>query len=66
MNLLDEVRANKKDLLELRQLLGYGESFLTSAAINFCEEELLDLSEEFEHKRKYLGILNELVRGGDM
>ena len=66
MNLLDEVRSNKKDLLEIRQLLSYGESFLTSAVINFCEEELLELGEEFEHKKRYLGILNELVRNGDM
>lgn len=47
-------------------MLGYGESFLTSAMINFCEEELLDISDNLDLKRKYLGVLNELVRSGDI
>ncbi len=58
MNLLEEIQTNKKELLELRLMLGYGESFLTSAVINFCEEELLDITENLDLKKKYLGVLN--------
>lgn len=58
VNLLEEIQTNKKELLELRLMLGYGESFLTSAVINFCEEELLDITENLDLKKKYLGVLN--------
>jgi ribosomal protein L29 len=38
VNLLEEVKSGKKELLELRQLLAYGESYLTSPVINVCED----------------------------
>lgn len=60
------MRSGKKELLELRQLLAYGESYLTSPIINVCEDELNDLAEGFEEKRRYLALLNELVRSGDI
>lgn len=66
VNLLEEVRSGKKELLELRLLLSYGESYLTSAVINVCEDELSDLSDNLDLKRKYLALLNELVRAADI
>lgn len=60
------MRSGKKELLELRQLLAYGENFLTSPVINVCEDELNDLGENFEEKRRFIGLLNELVRYGDI
>lgn len=50
----------------MRQLLAYGENFLTSPLINVCEDELNDLGENFEEKRRFIGLLNELVRYGDI
>ena len=66
VNLLEEVQTGKKELCELRLLLAYGESFLTSTIINFCEEELIDITENLDFKKKYLGLLNELIRNGDI
>jgi hypothetical protein len=34
--------------------------------INVCEDELVDLGEGFEHKRKFLGVINEMIRLGDI
>lgn len=45
VNLMEEVRSNKKELLELRLMLSYGEAYLTSSVINLCEDELLDLTD---------------------
>ena len=47
VNFLEEIRSGKKELLELRQLIAYGECYLTSPVINVCEDEMSDLSENF-------------------
>ena len=58
VNLLEQIQTGKKELLQLRLLIAYGESFITSAIINFCEEELMDISDNIDLKKKYLGLLN--------
>ena len=55
-----------KELLELRLLIPYGQSFLTSSVINLCEQELLEINQNLDEKRKYLALLNELARNGDI
>lgn len=47
-------------------MLYYGEFYLTSPVINICEDELLDMTDNLHHKKKYLQLINELIRQGDI
>lgn len=64
--MLPEVETGQKEMVELKLLLPFGDAYLTSGMISLCEEELDSMTERIEVKKRYLNLLNELARWGDI
>lgn len=44
----------------------FGDSFLTSTMVEIIESELSNMSANFINKKKYLNLLNDLIRSGEI
>lgn len=63
---LEEINLNKKCDLDVKKLLLFGDSFLTSTIVEIIEEELSNMASNFINKKKYLNLLNDLIRSGEI
>ncbi len=63
---LEEINLNKKCDMDVKKLLLFGDSFLTSTMVEIIEEELSRMNQNFINKKKYLNLLNDLVRSGEI
>jgi hypothetical protein len=52
--------------MDVKKLLLFGDSFLTSTMVEIIEEELSRMNQNFINKKKYLNLLNDLVRSGEI
>jgi len=63
---LEEINLNKKSDLDIKKLLLFGDAFLTSTIVEIIEEELSKMHQNFVNKKKYLNLLNDLIRSGEI
>lgn len=63
---LEDINLNKKCDMDVKKLLLFGDSFLTSTMVEIIEEELSRMNLNFINKKKYLNLLNDLVRSGEI
>jgi len=46
--------------------MSYGDAFLNIPIMNICEEELDQIETNFINKKKYLNLLGDFMRAGDI
>jgi hypothetical protein len=63
---LEEINLNKKCDLDLKKLLMFGDPYLTSTIVEIIEEELSNMKSNFVNKKKYLNLLGDLIRSGEI
>ena len=62
----DEINLNKKPELDLKKMIAYGDAFYTIPLMNICEDELCTMETNFVNKKKYLILLGEFMKSGDI
>jgi hypothetical protein len=62
----DEINLNKKAELDLKKMISYGDAYFTIPLMNLCEDELTNMDTNFPNKKKYLNLLGEFMKGGDI
>jgi len=46
--------------------MSFGDAFITIPIMNICEEELDQMDNNFINKKKYLNLLGDFMRAGDI
>lgn len=62
----DEMNMNKKPDLEMKKLFLYGDAFITIPLMHICEDELSSMETNFVNKKKYLNLIGDFMKQGDI
>jgi len=57
---------NKKPEIDLKKLYVYGDAFFTIPLMHVCEDELTNMETNFVNKKKYLNLLGDFMKLGDI
>ena len=50
----------------MKKLFVYGDAFITIPLMHVCEEELNNMETNFVNKKKYLGLIGDFMKLGDI
>ena len=57
---------NKKAQIDLKKILVYGDAYITIPLLHICEDELIKMDGNFENKKKYLNLIGDFIKLGDI
>lgn len=50
----------------MKKIIAFGDAYLTIPLMNICEEELCSMETNFVNKKKYLALIGEFMKAGDI
>jgi hypothetical protein len=57
---------NKKADLDIKKLFVFGDAYITIPLMHICEDELTNMETNFVNKKKYLNLIGDFMKLGDI
>lgn len=62
----DELNLNKKAEIDVKKIFNFGDAYITIPLMHICEDELTNMEVNFVNKKKYLNLIGDFMKLGDI